>query len=760
MISHSYNNNYSLDTTSLLESYILPPYNSYIIFMIPLIFHIYNTWLKPQSKRISISLIKSINIFYSLIYTIFCTTGYTIFTYFCITGYKIFWYNGLFMCNFSINININILVWHMPLFHLEYPYYPQQIWKGHLPRKLSGKDLVIWWNNSWLFCRFQILNYLLCTQPPNLTRSNFFNMDSLYAYSNPSIKGPTMPRSDDQKKKTRTKLSQAQTLQKSYETSIDKYRGTNPMDNILSLTLRSESSFLSSCILISGLPANILDWLGQRFSQWVMSAAHYLHDTLGVTIEDNVLNEYLRTYSNSPWVFMDGGSCSFPIPILPKTFHMGGGLQHSFDSPSAFGINPGDPQDPFYIYQAIPSHHPRDIFSLRSSVELCTFRGLPDHGEELKAVLSLIQQRVHNHISNICQLPLSSFYVVLHRRDNKRTHFLRDRPSHEFVVTVYCCPDGHSIVALRDKLSLKNAPSEANLDWIGEVWGSYYAIQSSPPSMILLHRTPRFCIRGFHASHSTTDIIKAFFLDNPNLQVLSLLYLWVGLMDPTSGQKMLVLVFNGEIPPLVLGVNLGELGAFCSDGDPLDNPSMSKAREIIAGIVLHYQFQANSSLRKGWTKGLKEMWSKQLDGILTKMPTLQGGHALGITHADSTAWLTQPSYFPPEANIRLLRQHSLPSVSVVSGVSSTSTAVSSYTRAPTTTLPPHGAHGSLPPEHYQDFFRQLLEDHAERLATSYSSPHSNKRSASNISDTPLATEFLSPLGAQPMDTNHDQEDSG
>ena len=755
MICVSYNYNVSVGFLTFIINYLFSTYPPSMIFLLLILFHIYSMWSKPQACYLTLSSNISINILFSL-------TNYIFKLYFCTTGNAtvlyswkkriIFLITGLSLWSLIFYFNLTCNFWHQAVLQRKHSYSLQQIWNRHLPRKLWGKDLVFWWNPNWLFHKFQIQNYIFCSK----LKAILHTMDSLYSYSKITSKGPTPTRPGGPKQKSRSKMQQAQTLQTSYESHIDKFQGSTPLENLLSLALRAEGNFTSTCIVLSGLSTNNMEWSEQRFNQWVISAAHYLHNTLGVTIDDDMLHEYLHTFSNSPWIFTDGGSRAFPIPILRQSFHMGGGQQHSSDMPSAFGINPGNSNEPFYTYQAIPSQTRRALFDLRNSVELCTFRGLPDSGEEIKAVLSLLQHRVTNHIARICQLPPTSFYVVLHRRTNTRAHYPGNAPSHEFVATVYCCPEEHSIISLRDKLSLANAPSESNLDWTGEVWGSYYSIQTSPPSMVLLHRTPRFCIRGFHPTATTSDIIRALWLDNPLLPVTLLVYIWLGLLDPITGTKILVLIFRGEIPPIVVGVHLVALGASCADGDPLDSPTMSKAREIIAGIILHHQFMANMRNRQGWTKGAQEAWSKQIDGILLRMPTLHNGHAVGITHAASTAWVEQPSFFPPDNNIRVARNSRLSSTSP-EGSSllqsqlannmplSTSTAYSSPS-------PNSGIHGGPPPEHYQEYFRQLLEAQSERLISLLNAQASNKRPASRISDSAVSsTEEL------PMDINHDQD---
>ena len=79
---------------------------------------------------------------------------------------------------------------------------------------------------------------------------------------------------------------------------------------------------------------------------------------------------------------------------------------------------------------------------------------------------------------------------------------------------------------------------------------------------------------------------------------------------------------------------------------------MEFLREQNAGAVVHHQMIANGEVTsKGWTAGLKEKWLRTTTTIVAKLPTLQGGHALGLTHAGSTSWV-EPSRFPPAATIR------------------------------------------------------------------------------------------------------------
>ena len=361
-----------------------------------------------------------------------------------------------------------------------------------------------------------------------------------YSYSDATKK--TIPTSGTiGKKSPRQKLAQAQTLQKSYESHIDKYQGTTLLENVTALALRAEMVFPSTCILIGGLPLDHADWPPHRLNEWIRDVAHQLHVHLGLSIDTDQLNEYIEAYEEGCTIHPEADSCSFPIPIARHHFQLGGGNSDS-DLPPAFGINPGGPGELFYMYQALPMDSINSLREVRAAVELCTFRGIPGNIHEAQAVLSLIQNRVDNHIAPLCQLPSSSFDVVLHRRTNFRAHYPNNKLVHEFIITVYCRPQGKSIGSLREKLVTQNKPSESNLDCVMEIWGSYYSARTTPPSMLLLNRTPYFCIYGFPPSTTTEDIMAAFIADNPDYQPLNTAYFWIGPYN-NDGPKGLHIIF-------------------------------------------------------------------------------------------------------------------------------------------------------------------------------------------------------------------------
>jgi hypothetical protein len=549
---------------------------------------------------------------------------------------------------------------------------------------------------------------------------------------------------------------------------VDKYKGTTILENVLALAMRAERVIESNCVLLSGLPLDHPDWPISKINEWVWHAAHQLRATLGITVDRDQLHDYLNAYASNGTIYQDGGSCSFPIPILLQQFQLGGG-QNPSNLPPAFGINPGGQSELFFFYQAIPTTSTTTIRDVRASVELCTFRGIPGNEHEAQAVLALLQSRVEDYIAPICQLPPSAFDLVLHCRMNLSAHHANNKPSYEFIVTLYCRPNGKHIGSLRDKLFLQNAPSEANLDWIGEIWGSYYAARTTPPSMLLLHRTPHFCIYGFPPTTTTVDIVKALIADNPDLAISLLAYIWIGPYRE-DGPKSINFIFRGKTPSIIIGVFLSAIGATRSDGDPHDNPSMLPIRENTAGDLVHHQLIASSSItRKGWTPGQKEKWAKLVDGILSKMPTLQEGHSLGITHSGTTTW-AEPTYFPPapiirpigavtststpvdelsqlrekirqqEAQISLqntqlsFQANHIRSLETKCGDEGSARATSVGGSLDDTLKCALGPHGTVADHHLQTLISSLISDH---LADFLKDSTSNKRSATQISDNAI-----------------------
>lgn len=133
MFRHSYTDNYSLDTTSLLQYYISSKYYFCTIFLSYIIFHSYNIWLKPQAmnsflclKNPYISFLVKYQIFkYSFTGTLGDTGNSTL-------NYQLF--------------NINCQLWHILQLNTKYyvnlNQYP--ISHGHLIRGSSGVP----WHNG------------------------------------------------------------------------------------------------------------------------------------------------------------------------------------------------------------------------------------------------------------------------------------------------------------------------------------------------------------------------------------------------------------------------------------------------------------------------------------------------------------------------------------------------------------------------------------------------------------------------------------
>ena len=651
-------------------------------------------------------------------------------------------------------------------------------------------------NRHWILYLYKILLHPKHTKHLNILwkisvqlilkeyrKHNLFEMansKSMYSYSDMAkLPGPTLVTG---RKPPRKPLPQAQLLQKSFETNIDKHTSTNLLDNLLELAQRGETEYLSNCIILSGLPLDHPDWPPQLLLQWASQTCQFLHGHLGITVDKQALQDYLDDYDTYT-LYPESNSCSIPIPIQQKIFQLGGGNIN--ETPAAFGVNPGGAGDLFYMYQAIPITSPLSLRDARLAVELCTFRGIPGNEHEVQSILAMILHKTEHHIAPLCQLPVNSFDTILHRRQNNRSHYNDKRKSYEFVITIYCRPEGQPIGVLRDRLLIKDSPSEIRLDWIGEVWASYYGIRSFPPSMLLLHRTPQFCIYGFFNNTTTTEIITALVADNPDLPLFNMAYCFFGLHGTL---KAWFSIWMGESPTIAIGTNLSQLGATRTDGDPKDNPSMAPARELICGSLVEFQFVATG--RKVWAHGLNTAWTKQVETYIGKMPTLQGGNAVGLTHVGSSVW-ADPTFFsssPTVAKRALTPVMSLSSTSSASNTNScgqsseeilqlrerlrlqteqiqiqsdylaklerlhdqteTDPNTTYMEESPQTHMTRQGIGREATADihaHYQGIFQNMLDQQEARLAHTVRSILTNKRTAAQISTTTLLGGHRSPL---------------
>ena len=613
-------------------------------------------------------------------------------------------------------------------------------------------------------------------------------MANLYSFSEANKK-PTIVGTSATNRPPRQKVNQTQLLNKSYESMIDKFHDISLLKNAEELALRAEKTYSSTLILIGGLPLDHTDWPSHRLNQWILHTAHQLQFNLGIVIDMDYLQQYIDLNDAGCTIFPDGDSCSFPLPIQNHTFQLGGGAADS-DIPMGLGVHPGGQNELFYTYQALPTDSTNSLRDIRLAVELCTFRGIPGNLHEVSAVIALILHRADNHISKLCGLSPADFDVVLHRRSNTRYHHPKGKSAHEFVVTVYCRPQGKSIGPLRDKLQLKNAPSEANLDWIGEIWGSYYASRTNPPSMLLLHRTPHFCIYGFHAGTTTKEMIRALIADNPTFALALIAYFWVG--PYKDGPIGLHMILTADTPSIIIGSHLSDLGAVRSDGDPKDNPSMVHTRENTAGDAAHHDITSRGeTTSKGWTPTIKEKWLKMVTYTIAKMPTLVAGRALGFTHAgsdwaDPTLYQTSStrqtsttidtssssssssSLTDQEENSRLrsaLRARDKDIEAKDSQIRMQSRRILSLEKRlrdqdedsvtdSSDTIPPSSSRGMYgPPEDMKEFFNSLLND---RLADLMKEVPTNKRPASQISLDMRTNQSIGDLTedtvSYPMDT--------
>jgi len=180
------------------------------------------------------------------------------------------------------------------------------------------------------------------------------------------------------------------------------------------------------------------------------------------------------------------------------------------------------------MYQALPMAT-NPINSIKTALELCTFRVIPGNPFEVQAILSQLYHKIEAYFSPLSNLQRGNFDLVLHRRSNPRHHHRSS--SYEFVITLYCRSQGKTLSTILENVKLVSSPTDVCLDWKGKIWINYFTISQSPPSMVLLHRIPYLCIHGF-ADHTTTmDAIPSLVLDNPKFPVANLLYCWGGPKD-------------------------------------------------------------------------------------------------------------------------------------------------------------------------------------------------------------------------------------
>ena len=426
-------------------------------------------------------------------------------------------------------------------------------------------------------------------------------------------------------------LQHAQLLQTSYENSLEKMMSVNPIENMINIISRAEKIINSNCVLLTGLPLINEDFPAKTFKTWVQLMIPHLESQLRITVKQEELSIYLTEFPDGT-IQHDGDSCAFPIPIQLAQFKLGG---IPSPIPEALGVTAGGLKNIFCMFQAIPSQTD-PISSIRSSVELCTLRGLPGNPYEVQAILAMVYYKIETYFAPLSSMDIKDFDVVVHRRAHKRQHSSRPQ-SFEFVITVYCRPKGKSPGAIREMINIPSGPADICLDWKGEVWANYFIMSQQAPSMVLLHKTPTLCIFGLHREADSQTIITAFMEDNSTLPLVTLLYCWIGPRDEATSPRALHLVFSDTPPAVTIGVNLVALGAQRQDGDQNDNPSMEFTRNLIAGIIIHHQFMAGTS--KGtWTPQMRTAWATKVAKIVKDMPTLKKGHKLGLTHAGLSTW--------------------------------------------------------------------------------------------------------------------------
>jgi len=227
-------------------------------------------------------------------------------------------------------------------------------------------------------------------------------------------------------------------------------------------------------------------------------------------------------------------------------------------------------------------------------VELCTLRGLPGNPIEVQAILAMVYNKIETYFAPLSNLDRKDFEIIFHRRAHKRQHSPRPQ-SYEFVITVYCRPNGKSPRAIRELIDLPSGLVDICLDWKGEAWANYFLMSQHAPSMVPLHKTPTICIYGFNRDADSRTIITAFIENNSTLPLVTLLYCWIGPRDEADSSRALHFVFSDTPPAIAIGVNLVSIGAQRQDEDQYDNPSMEFTRNLIAGIIVHHQFMAGSS---------------------------------------------------------------------------------------------------------------------------------------------------------------------
>ena len=424
---------------------------------------------------------------------------------------------------------------------------------------------------------------------------------------------------------------QAQLLLATYENTLEKMMSINPLENMIDLISRAEKIINSNCILLTGLPMISSDFSLKTFNTWIQLMVPHLETQLGITVRQNEMREYLEEFPDGT-IQHDGESCAFPIPIIQAQFKLGG---IPAPVPEALGVTAGGLQNIFCMFQAIPTQTD-PTRSIRKSVELCTMRGLPGNPYEVQAILAMVYNKIDAYLAPLAHLEPRDFDVVVHRRANKRQHSSKPQ-SFEFVITIYCRPNGKSSGALRELIDIPSGPGDICLDWKGEVWANYFIMSQQTPSMMLLHKTPTICIFGLNREVDSRTIIKAFMDDNSTLPLVTLLYCWIGPRDEATSSRALHLVFSDTPPAIAIGVNLVSIGAQRQDGDQYDNPSMEFTRNLIAGIIVHHQFMTGSN--KGtWTQQMRVAWSTKVAKMVREMPTLKKGHKLGLTHAGLSTW--------------------------------------------------------------------------------------------------------------------------
>ena len=427
-------------------------------------------------------------------------------------------------------------------------------------------------------------------------------------------------------------LQHAQLLKTTYENSLEKMMSINPIENMIDLISRAERTIVSNCILLTGLPMiNTDEFPIKTFKTWIQLMVPHLESQLHINVKVEELMEYLREFPDGT-IQHDGDSCAFPIPIQQAHFKLGG---IPSPIPDALGVTAGGLKNIFCMFQAMP-YQTDPIASIRQSVELCTLRGLPGNPFEVQAILSMVYHKIEGYFAPLSNLEPKDFDIVVHRRAHKRQHSSRTQ-SFEFVITVYCRPQGKSPGAIRELIDLPSGPADICLDWKGEAWANYFLMSQQAPSMVLLHKTPTICIYGFNREVDSKTIITAFMEDNSTLPLVTLLYCWIGPRDEAASPRALHLVFSDTPPAIAIGVNLVSIGAQRQDGDQYDNPSMEFTRKLIAGIIVHHQFMAGNS--KGqWTPQMRTSWASKVDKIVQGMPTLKKGSKMGLTHAGLSTW--------------------------------------------------------------------------------------------------------------------------